>query len=215
MRRLTLLLLAVSLAATAVPAQAQELTFGVRGGLNVATADVKGDLFTQDVGTRTGFHGGILGYVDIGEWFAIQTEVMYSQKGFAKGNGDVSLSVDYFEIPLLAVFKLRGKISPHLYAGAVLGLENNCKVASGDTKAGCDEVIAENLGLPRTKGADSGLMFGLGVEFDVGFAGLLLDAMYNYGLTDIAEPSEEIDSIKTRTFYLSAGLVWPIGRAAG
>lgn len=214
MRRATLPLLA-ALVFAASSAHAQQLSFGARGGVNVATADVKGTLFTENVGSRIGFHAGIQGSVDISKNFAIQTEVFYSQKGFGKGDGDLALSVDYFEIPVLAVIKIPAKVSPHIYAGAVLGLETRCTIESGDQKAGCDDVLFENAGTPRTKGADSGLLFGLGATVDVGFTSLLIDALFNYGLTDISEPTDSIDSIKTRTFYFSAGFVWPIGRIAG
>jgi len=182
--------------------------------VSLATADVKGSLFDQDVGTRTGFHLGILGRVDISKNFAIETDVLYSQKGFGEGNGDVSLALDYFEIPILAVIKFPiGELSPHLYLGAELSLEASCKVSSGDIKdISCDDVRAEASDFPRTKGADSGLVFGAGVDWDIGFTTLLLDVMYDYGLTNIADVGEQIDSIKTRTLLVSLGATWRIGR---
>jgi hypothetical protein len=211
MKQLALSLVATLLLA-AQPVYAQALSFGVRGGLNYATADVKGEDFPHAVGYRTGFHLGILGNVDIAKNFALQTNLLYSQKGFTEGDGDVALKVDYLEIPVLAVIKFPAKISPHIYLGVVLGLETGCKVSSGDIKdIGCDEATEQNLETPRTKGADSGLMFGGGVTFDFGSGGILLDAIYNYGLTDVSEPGGGIDDLKTRTFYLSAGYALPLG----
>jgi len=212
MRRFTLLLVAALLVTAADSALAQKLTWGVRGGLNIATADVKGELFDQDVGTRTGFHAGLLGEVEISKNFGIQTDVLYTQKGFGKGNGDVALSTDYVMIPIIAVIEIPGTISPHLYAGAELSLETSCKVSSGDLNdISCDDVRASTSDFPRTKGADSGLIFGLGVDWDVSFGILVIDVMYDYGLTNIAEISEEIDYIKTRTLMLSLGMKWGIG----
>jgi Outer membrane protein beta-barrel domain len=216
MRRLTLPLVAALLIAAAHSAPAQQLTWGVRGGLNLATADVGGSLFAQDVGGRTGFHAGILGIVDISENFALETDVLYSQKGFGTGDGDVSLSLNYFEIPVMAVIRIPGSVSPHLYLGVELSLESGCTVSSGALQdVSCDDIRAENARVPRTKGADSGLMFGAGVTVDVGFTSLLIDVLYDYGLTDISEPTEEIDSIKTRTLLLSVGATWPIGSTGG
>lgn len=210
MNRLALPILVVvaALAVSAEPVHAQKLMFGVRGGLNYATADVKGSAFAQDVGARTGFHAGILGAVEISKNFAIQTEVMYSQKGFGKGDGDLALSLNYIEIPVLAVIKIPGNISPHFYLGPVLGLETLCKVTFAGESVDCDQA---SEGLPRTKGADSGIIFGAGVTLDAGFSHLLLDAWYNHGLTHVAEPSEEVENIQTRTVYLSVGFARPIG----
>ncbi len=54
-------------------------------------------------------------------------------------------------------------------------------------------------------------MVGGGVSFEVGFASLLLDAWYNVGLTNISEIAAGVESIKTRTLYLSAGLTRTLG----
>ncbi len=62
-----------------------------------------------------------------------------------------------------------------------------------------------------THGSDSGIVFGGGVELDIGFASLLLDALYFFGLTDVSESTDDVDSIKTRTLYLSAGLTRILG----
>jgi len=208
MKRLTLLLTAALLVVAADTADAQKLHIGGRGGATIGTADTQGSLFAEDVGTRTAYHFGILGQVDISSWFALQTEIWYTNKGFSEGNGDVALDINYFEIPVLAVVKLSTTLSPHLYAGPVLSIESKCKVTfEGETET-CEEA---REGAPRTKGADSGLMFGGGIAFQFGPGSLLLDAMYYHGLTDISENSDEIDSIKTRTFYLSAGYMFPIG----
>ncbi len=208
MKRLTCASLAALLFAAAGSAQAQQLHFGVRGGLNVAGAETEGALFTEDTGTRSGYHFGVLGMVDISSWFSLQTEVWYSQKGFAKGNGDIALDLTYFEIPVLAVVKLPIPLRPRIYAGPVLGLESGCTVISGEEKTDCEEV---GVGLPRTKGADSGLIFGGGITLDFGPGLLLGDVMYNHGLTDISEPSDVVDSIKTRTWYFSAGYAFALG----
>lgn len=216
MRRLTLPLVAALLIAAAHSAYAQQLTWGVRGGLNLATASVEGSLFAEDVGSRTGFHVGILGIVDISKNFALETDILYSQKGFGTGDGDVSLSLNYFEIPVMAIIRIPGSVSPHLYLGVELSLESGCTVSSGALQdVSCDDIRAENARVPRTKGADSGLMFGAGVTVDVGFTSLLIDILYDYGLTDISELTEEIDSIKTRTLFLSVGATWPIGSTGG
>jgi hypothetical protein len=66
-------------------------------------------------------------------------------------------------------------------------------------------------GAPRTKGADSGIIFGAGLGFDFGPGMLTGDIWYNYGLTDISERTDAIESIKTRTWYFSAAYIMTLG----
>ena len=208
MRRLTLFLAAALLVAGADSANGQMVKAGVQGGLNIATADVKGELFTEDVGTRTGMHLGISAWVDLTTYFAVRVDAMYSQKGFGAGDGDLSLSVNYIEIPLYFVLQIPATIKPYLLFGVVLGLENSCSVSTAtDSNVPCADVSDA----PQTKGADSGLVFGLGAETKFGPGFIFADAIYNYGLTDISEPSLQVESIKTRTFYLSLGYYFNIG----
>ncbi len=187
---------------------AQQLAIGTRAGFNLANADAKGSLFDPDVGVRAGFHAGILLSVDIASNLALQTEILFTRKGFGEGDGNVALKVDYVELPVLAVIKIPGTVSPHLTVGAFLGLEASCTASTaivGNTA--CSEIATG----PATRGADSGLVFGGGVELDIGFASLLLDALYSYGLTDVSETSSGVESIKTRTLYLSVGLARVLG----
>ena len=209
MRQLTLLALFPLLALTADAANAQQLTFGVRGGVARATADVEGSfLDNNDVESLSSLFFGILGTVHVSKNFGLQTELWYTRKGFDEKGGPLKLRIDYFEIPVILVGMIPGKISPRLYAGAVLGLESNC---SATTASASDRNCERVEDSPRTKGADTGLIFGGGVKGDVGLGSIMLDVMYNYGLTNIAEFSPTVVSIKNRTLYLSAALVFPIG----
>ncbi|MGD2216133.1 MAG: porin family protein, partial [Gemmatimonadales bacterium] len=153
MKRLTIAMLAASLT-LATPAQAQRLHYGLRGGVNIAAADAKGSVFTGDTGTQTGYHLGLIGLVDISSWFALQTEVLYSKKGFSEGDASVAIDLTYFEIPVLAVIKLPLPMSPRLFSGPVLGIESGCNVTFEGEEQDCETAIP---GAPRTKGADSGI----------------------------------------------------------
>ena len=211
MKRLTLFLAAALLVAGTDSASGQMVKAGVQGGLNIATADVKGDLFTEDVGTRTGIHLGLTAWVDLTTNFAVRVDAMYSQKGFGAGDGDLSLSVNYIEIPLYFVLQIPATVKPYLLFGVVLGLENGCSVSTAtESNVPCAEVIDG----PQTKGADSGLVFGLGAETKFGPGFIFADAIFNYGLTDISEPSLDLRSITTRTFYLSLGYTFNVGHTS-
>ncbi|MGD2153408.1 MAG: porin family protein [Gemmatimonadales bacterium] len=209
MKRLTLAMLAASLSLAAAPAHAQKLHVGLRGGINMAGAEAKGTAFESDTGTETGYHLGILTLVDISGWFALQTEVIYSKKGFAEGDDGIALDLTHLEIPILAVVKLPLPLSLRLYSGPVLGIERGCTVTFEGETTDCDDA---RQGAPRTRGADSGIIFGAGLGLDFGPGMLTGDIRYNHGLTNVAESSESISSINTRTWYFSAGYLLQIGR---
>lgn len=207
MKRLTLAIFAASLL-FAAPAHAQRLHFGLRGGVTVAGAETEGTAFNGDTGTQTGYLLGLIGSVDISSWFALQTEAWYSKKGFSEGDGSAALDLTYVEIPVLAVAKLGLPLSPRLFAGPVLGLESGCEVTFEGETRNCDDAAQ---GAPRTKGADSGIIFGAGLGFDFGPGMLTGDIWYNYGLTDISERTTEVEAIKTRTWYFSAAYMMTLG----
>ncbi len=211
MTRLLLPLLAFVFFVTG-ESSAQDLHIGTRGGLNFATADAEGTLFADDVGTRTAFHAGILAFVEISRYLGAQTELLYSQRGFGANADEIELAVNYFELPVTAVLKLPGQPSPHLRLGVVLGLETSCTVATASLES---VDCADATSGPRTRGADSGLVFGGGLTLDIGFGSLLFDILYNLGVSDVSEPTDGVDSIKTRTLYLSLGLTRPIGADNG
>lgn len=208
MRTLTAVLTVILSIGIARPAHAQRIAVGARGGLNISTADVDGSIFPEDVGTVTKFHAGALINIEISRYFALQPQFLYSRKGFAEGDGTVSIDVAYVEIPVLAMLQIPGRISPHLYAGPFLALESTC---TASTEIAGEEDCSDARTAPRTKGADSGIMVGGGVKFDTGPGFLLLDVLYSHGLTDVSELSEDVDSIKLRTVYFSLGYAFRMG----
>ena len=208
MKRLTLPLLAALLAFAAEPARAQT-GIGIRGSLNYSTADIAGDVFTGKADAILGWHAGLVGEVEISRYFAVQTAAFYSRKGFDVEDSAVEVRVDYVEIPVMWIFKYPGKIEPRLQLGAVLGLETSCRLTS---TALSDQPCQEQTVLSiDTKGADTGVIFGAGVKFPFGPGSALLDVFYNLGLTNVVQINDDVDSIKNRTLYLSAGYLFTFG----
>ncbi|MBC7494829.1 MAG: PorT family protein [Flavobacterium sp.] len=85
-------------------------TFGVKAGLNMSNVyDIEGENFVAS--SSYGFAGGGFVTVPLNEYFAIQPEVLFSQKGFkASGtmlgsNYTYEKTTNFLDIPLLAVFR--------------------------------------------------------------------------------------------------------------
>lgn len=88
----------------------QDLKLGIKAGLNYSNVyDENEESFNAD--GKVGFVGGLLLHVPIGEYFGIQPEVLYSQKGF-KGNGTLfgsnysfKRTTSFIEFPLQFAIK--------------------------------------------------------------------------------------------------------------
>ena len=179
--------------------------FGLFGG---ASFDKPGGSDTQQVdGSYTGFGvGGFVG-LQLSPSFAIEPEVLYVQKGIKLDAtaGNAKIKVPYFEIPVLAKFRIPAKgqsiVSPHLYAGPALAFKTGCHVKG----TGSTGTISEPCDAPaidvRVKSTDFSLAFGGGV--DVGRA--IIDVRYDLGLSKVGDDPSGNNDVKNRTIYLLAG----------
>ncbi len=203
LRRSLLVVVAVLFAASlAVPqASAQGIKLGVKGGVNLAK------LGGSDAGStesKAGFVAG--GFVEfmLGNMFAIQPEVLYSQKGAKEsiGGDEVKLKVDYVEVPLLLKLNIPiegSKVHPSVYAGPAVAFKASCKLAADIGGVSASE-SCDDAGL-EIKSTDFGLAFGGGVSFDVGGAEVGVDVRYTLGLSSIDDFSDP-DDIKNQVISI-------------
>jgi hypothetical protein len=216
MRQLTATLFAIVLiCAMSSKASAQELTgYGLKAGLNLANlGGDDADYVDVDKKMKMGFTvGGFVTY-SINEMFAVQTEVLYTQKGAkyedAEGDFEETKKYDYFEIPVLAKFTAptEGIIKPNLFFGPVLGILRSAKEDGSRGDISWDHDIKD-----ATKSTDFGLVFGAGVDIGMPHSAITIDGRYTMGLTTICEPythpetDEEIDcDVKNGVFSFTVG----------
>lgn len=192
---------------------AQELRLGVRGGLTNSDVNFAGS-FVDNTSSSAGFNVGVVLSALISRAVELQSGVVLSRKGFDGSGGiagNLELNSTYIEIPMLFGVRIPGRLSPHLLAGPILAIESGCSLTtqgpSPQTDVDCDEVTDG----PQTKGADFGLLFQGGLEYDLGRINVTGDVSYNLGLTDIAEVADNVDEVKNRVWYFSVGFMWPIG----
>ena len=206
----------------AIPAStfAQQFSLGARGGYSRTTLayDGVGQLETS---WNPNFHVGAVSRLELHRNFALQLEVWYVEKSTgarwqaAGADGDVELS--YLEIPLLAQVRVPlgpdSRVAPHLFAGPSVAFELDCGVSAsvdgGLVSADCD---APDLQFER-KTTALGLVFGAGLDIKAGPGAILLDAMYDLGLTNLNEDPEAPDvSVKNKAWMLSIGYLIPVVR---
>ena len=154
---------------------------GLKGGLNASSLfyDSQG---VNDKNERIGFHLGIFAQAPVGEFFAIQPELLYMTKGASATynvlvfNGKNTFRLNYAELPVLATFKL-GK-AVELQAGPYVSYLLNSNINSnGDFGVGTSAINRDNFNK-----IDYGVAGGLNLYFGKAFVGV----RYEQGLQQIA-----------------------------
>lgn len=141
---------------------AQEIKFGVKGGLNFAS--INGDN-TREVETVTAFNFGAMAEISISEKFSFQPELVYSGQGYSSNDNLVALN--YLNVPLMGKYYVTKGLS--LEAGPQVGFLLSAKNESVDVK-------------DAFKAVDFGVNFGFGYKLK---SGLNFGARYNLGLSNI------------------------------
>ena len=191
-------------------ANAQDMSFGAKAGLNVS--NLTGDI--EDTKSLIGAHVGVFAEFKITDKFSFQPELLYSMQGakteFTEVEGDSysykeesKIKLSYINIPLMAKFYVSEKFS--LEAGPQVGFlmsaKNDFEISEtidGDTDSfSSEEDIKDSL-----KGIDFGLNLGLSYDFT---ENLFAGARYNLGLTDLNDTDAENFEIKNSGFQVSVG----------
>ena len=180
--------------------QAQNVDFGLKGGLNLATWSNNNSSVAYQ--NRVGFNAGLLARVHAGPNIAIQPEVVYSSQGtkYTLGNQEHNLQMNYINIPVMVQAKVGGGL--YAQAGPQLGLLVGVKDQVGGVETGF--FSSEDF-----KKSDVAIGFGVGYA---GISPIGFDARYNLGLTNINAGAS--NNIKNNVLQL--GLTYRLGgRSAG
>jgi len=193
-------------------AQAQGVSLGAVGGINLATLSVEDA--GLDIGSEFGFNIGARLSATFSPQIGLIVGALYSQKGASatEQGVDVTFNLNYVDFPILAQFMLpaseTGNVSVHFAAGPAIGLETSCK-ASGEQDGisvsfDCSELEVD------TKSVDVGIMGLIGVDIQAGRGAVVLDVGYDLGITNVNDVSSG-GSIKNRNLYIMAGYQFPLG----
>ncbi len=195
------LLLVVSLSMAYLSSNAQSLI--VKGGLSMSNMTIKDDnvTYSDDFKTKTGFHIGIAGELPLFGGVMFEPGLMFATKGYKVDLGDVSVSLNYIDIPLNLKYKL--DIGDFAVWGSVgsyvgIGLSGKHKMTllgkdvENDVKFGEDEDF---------KMLDYGLGFGAGVEYHR----IILGVYYNIGLANISNIDLANHKTNNKVFNISLG----------
>lgn len=144
---------------------AQDISYGVKGGLNFAT--IIGDNTSKDQ-TVTAFNLGAMAEIKISEKFSFQPELLYSGQGYDSGiPSEGIIALNYLNIPFMAKYYVTKKLS--FEAGPQIGFLLSTKGGTEDYKH-------------LFKTADIGVNLGIGYKLD---SGLNFGVRYDLGLSNI------------------------------
>ncbi|MDO5664813.1 MAG: porin family protein [Bacteroidia bacterium] len=189
---------------------AQELTFGVKGGLNMSNFTGKG---VKDTKMKLGFNVGIAADYEFAENMAIQSGLYFMSKGAKK---EIALGKDkithtanayYLQIPVHFAYKVdiapETRIVFHAGPYVAYGVGGKSKYDSKYTdilkKAGISldqNTFDKKVGY---KPFDAGIGLGVGAEF----GSFLVDLGWDMGLVNISRVKDA--PVKTQNAYLSVG----------
>jgi hypothetical protein len=173
---------------------AQETAFGIKGGLNLTSLNVKDPKASYN--SRTGFHAGIFLRGKFNK-VAIQPEaLLFTQNGDIKSSlfGTAQESFTYLSVPVMLKFYPVGGLNLQLGPQFGFLLDGERKY---DTFLGSGSQDIKDY----YKSSDMSVSFGGGYDF--GF-GLGLDVRYNLGVKDINNAANG-DPVKSRVFLISLG----------
>lgn len=202
-----------------------QATFGLRGGANLS--NLSGDLRNESqFNNKIGFHGGIiLNYGIVGDFFSIQPEVLYSNKGFK--NADVEytnllgqeirrtgkVNYNYIDVPVLAKINA----GPLYFEGGpqasyLVGVNNQTSTYRNGTLDNSQTSMQGTDGLNK---------FELGYAAGIGFGaarGISIGVRYNGSFTDFAKDAPdnyfegELRNARHSNIMLTLGFMIPSGR---
>jgi hypothetical protein len=168
-----------------------KLTVGLRAGLNVSKLRATGDYNASNY--IEGAQVGAFAHFQLNKWVGESVELAWSQGG-ARGlqgqnafgqrtvnlyTNNVQLNVlSHFKVPVLSVYEPRVFIGPSFDFNTY----NKANVEGMATDA---YVKYSTDATNHTKAFDFGIVAGAGVDFDLKFAKLMLDARYRHGISDI------------------------------
>jgi hypothetical protein len=172
-----------------------QMQIGPKAGLNIANigGSDADKLVGESLDSKTGFSGGLFFMYQFNKLFAIQPEAYYSMKGatYKIGSGDLTITLDYFEIPLLLklIIPVEGSnVRPAIFAGPAIAFNTTAKV-KGEADGQTEEMDIKDY----TKSTDFSLVFGGGVGFMVGNNELGADVRYILGLSTWDDESDPLD----------------------
>jgi Outer membrane protein beta-barrel domain len=179
-------------------ALAQQASFGVKGGVNLATLSSDQDP-SPEFKYRVGIVAGGFFAWPIGARLDLQPEVLFSQQGASfdePGFDSITIRLDSLVTPILVRYKLgssgKGLV---VFGGPSLGFNLSAKAVSKSSGRTTTDDIGDDI-----ESFDYGVVFGAGWET----GRFIIDGRYTWGLSSIGK-DEDDPKVTHRVIGILAG----------
>ena len=184
-----------------------QISFGIKGGTNIAEFSFKDNCTNINQESINGFTLGAVLEIGLGGNIFLQPEAVFIQKGseiqvLTEAN---KFNVNYLDIPILLKMKIINSnvFNINLLAGPSFGLALN-----GEETMGGQTIDVNFGGENGLKRFDLGINAGGGVAVNLGSIGVFGDVRYLFGVSNISEDTNR--EIKNKGLNLSVGLMFKI-----
>lgn len=183
-----------------------QLSFGIKGGTNIAEYSFKENGTSIDQESINGFTLGAVLEIGLGGNVFLQPEAIFIQKGSNVQllNDDNKFNVNYLDIPVLLKIKILNSnlLNINLLGGPSFGMALNGE----ETQNG--QTVDINFGDNGLKRFDVGINAGGGIGVNLGSIGVFGDVRYLFGVSNISDNDNR--EIKNKGLNLSVGLMFRI-----
>lgn len=196
MKKIVALVLIALAALVAVPSQAQ-IKFGIKGGVNISSANFDNVPNNFSYDKISGIHIGPMLEVMIPViGLGVDASILYSQKGL--GVNTKNIKNDYIDVPVNLKWKFGLPIiKVYVVAGPYVGFR-----IGGDKVWDIPNIISTQL---EAKNFNAGLNFGAGIEL---IKHLQVGATYGLGLTEDYSVSKLNMNGKNRGWSITAAVLF-------
>lgn len=166
--------------------------FGLRGGVIISKQDFESTNVTEDPQSKLGADLGLTISIPIGGgFFMVQPEIHWMQKGYkiddAGGTlGEVTSTLNYLEIPILARVNFGGSLKLFAFAGPSVGYLLSGTYEDNNGKSDPTDYLDE-------------IEYSGHIGLGVGIGTFEVDLRYIAGLTDIAD-SANLSDVKNSSY---------------
>jgi hypothetical protein len=177
-----------------------ETSLGVKGGINLTGYYGEGKYWNGDGKEKqTVKPGMVIGaalQLKLANMFAIEPEVLYSQKGqkLTENGGHLEFCLNYIEFPVLAQFLIPLPVQvvvPMIYMGPAFAFRAGHVVIRNNDGSEFSGNDIDGL----FSGFDIGLAFGCGTELKTGFGNIVFDIRYTLGFINARKIADEMKAL--------------------
>ena len=219
MRFKALVILALAFwAALSMTAQAGPLSFGLKGGINLARYQTEGGISDLEYSSLMRFGGGITLSWAVSDVVSIDTDFLYLQKGlrsevlwdesgFYHGSEDETRLAYAVASPMLKIGGRGNSFTPYGLAGVEFGYLLSAELWSDSWNGNPDQSSENEYDIKdQLEEIAWGLTFGGGIEIPTGGASAFVEARYVMGMSNIwPSDYQTMGEQKSRDIYLMGG----------